>query len=343
MNVQVVLILNVLIYQNSRYCKLTMYKIVLLVCFFLLSTINQISAQKTIEFNLGITSGNNDFKLTVNDSLILAVDYSGADAFLIHIKNRSVDSINPKTSYPGFNYMPVSAQLYKNRILFVNGGPWGFTISMNNNDVQILDRFFYSPNPIIALEDKDYFLGFHAGLKHNKPALVKYDYNGIVLDTTYYFDFRLHNILSRLGDYSFVNLGNKILFVNPLENIIYIFNLEGEFIKKSSLAFKKWRKIQSDVKNEDDMEGIFRKLQNSTSLINAQKLNKENDIIVEYYDTNFKNYIHCIIKTEDFKTKVCFETDIRIIGALNNYLFYLSEENDSTFIVGKHLSEFLNQ
>lgn len=320
-----------------------MYKILLFICLFFFGIIDQISAQKTIKYNLGITSGNNYFKLTTNDSLILAVDYSGADAYLIHIKNRTIDSINPKTSYPGFNYMPVSAQLYKNRILFVNGGPWGFTISMNNNDVQILDRFFYSPDPIISLEDKDYFLGFHAGSKHNKPALVKYDYNGIVLDTTYYFDFRLHNILSRLGDYSFVNLGNIIVFVNPLENIIYIFNLDGKYIKKSSLTFKKWRKIQSDVNNEDDMEGIIRKLQNSTSLINAQKLNKKNDIIVEYYYKNFKNFNHCINNTEDFITKVCFETDIRIIGSLNNYLFYLSEDNDSTFIIGKHINEFLNQ
>lgn len=322
---------------------------ILLLFICLIISSNLFAQHSIIKYDLGDYIDILTVDFTHSDNLILITDSRNELALLIDTENKNITNIDPRESFPGFNFWPIQAQIYKDRILFTNSGPWGFTISLKNDDFKELDRFFLAPHNIVSLPDKDYFFGFHpqGGGYFPKPVLVKYDYNGIAIDTTHYFDFRLPNILTRIGPFNLLYQDDSMLFSNPIDNELLVFDNSGKYVKTIPLVFDKWNAILSDVKNADNFKSIHKKFQsaNGTTLSKVLKLNGDNDILVHYLNSFDKLSKYCVLKGENYTLHGCFDGDSEkiIIGAKDDFLYYLEYEEDKTYLVGMHLSEFLNQ
>jgi|GEM_PF-2193986 len=322
---------------------------ILLICYTILSVASLLPAQNS-EVRIEIDYDGNfmDTKFISRDSLILITGFQSTVSLLINTNNNSVSAIDPRIDFPGFNFMAVETQFYDDRILYTNGGPWGFTISLDNKDVQELDRFFMAPNDIVSVPNKDYFFGFHAreSTLFPKPILIKYNYNGISIDTTHYFDFRLPNILSSFDEFNLVHIDDTFIFTNPLDNELLLFNINGEYLRTIPLKFEGWNTVKSDIKTAGDSPSMFRNFNTSeaTFIRKIYKLNNNNDVLIQYYSTSNRLYNYCILEGVSYTRKACFDGDVsnKIIGAIANYLYYISYEDDKTYLVGKHISEFLD-
>lgn len=321
----------------------------LLICYTILSVAFSLQAQST-DFRIEIDYNGNsiDTKFISRDSLILITGFQSTVSLLINTNDKSVKAIDPRVDFPGFNFLAVEAQFYKDRILYTNAGPWGFTISLQNKDVKELDRFFLAPPEILSIPNRDYFFGFQSRepTLFPDPILVKYNYNGITLDTTHYYDFRLPNILTTFDAFNLLYLDNNFVFSNPLDNELLLFDTDGNYKKTIQLEYKRWNAVISDTKTIGDSPTMFKKFNdsNATFLRKLYKLNNSNDILVQYSHRKSKQYTYCIFEGSSYRNKICFDLDItrEIIGTINNQLFYFEHENDKTYLVGKDISTFID-
>lgn len=323
-----------------------MFKLIL-ISYTLISIASQLIAQESIiKYELGENLDLVGSFFVNTYSHILITQRQSTKSLLINRSTKSVSIIDPRSTFPGFNFSALQAQFYKDRILYTNAGPWGFTISLDNDDVRELNRFFLAPSKILTIPDQDYFFGFHAkeSTLFPEPILIKYDYNGVAIDTTHYFNFRLPNILSRFDEFNLIYIHKNLLFSNPLDNELIIFDTLGNYLKRVKLIFKKFKTVNSDIKDSNDSFNMHKKFKAAeiTFLRRLFKLNDDSDILVQYAITKEKEYAYCIFDGNNFDNKACFNSKVTIIGAIDDILYYVSYEEDKTYLIGKHISTFMD-
>lgn len=321
----------------------------LLICYTIVSVAFSLQAQNAdVRIEIDYNGNFIDTKFISRDSLILITGFQSTVSLLINTNDKSVKAIDPRVDFPGFNFLAVETQFYKDRILYTNAGPWGFTINLQNKDVQELDRFFLAPPEILSIPNRDYFFGFQSRepTLFPDPILIKYNYNGIALDTTHYFDFRLPNILTTFDAFNLLFLEESFLFTNPLDNELLVFDINGSYLKTVKLEYERWNPINSDTRNVGDYPTMFKKFNDSkaTFLRKIFKLNSNNDLLVQYSHQRSEQFTYCIFEGSSYRNKICFDLDItrEIIGTINNQLFYIDHESDKTYLVGKDISTFID-
>ncbi len=305
-------------------------KYVIIFFYFLISTVHISAQERKVELDPDYLLS--AFDLYVTEEHFITLDRNiPACYFYDKETGKFAKEINPIDTFPGFHWQPIKLEVLKNDIFFTNSAPWAFLISKNNDSVRIFDRSFIPPSAFKFLSDTT-FIGFYteAGGSH---SLKTYNTKGEFLLDFEVPDLNAKNMLYRISNFYIHQFGDKIYFINPLDNFLYKYSEKGKLLKSIKLNIPSFDKITGDINPRKNPDQIIREvitsLKTKSTILSSYKLDDSHILlIVAHKNSKVDLVVFDILQERIIKVEELSDESSPVYAFKNKlYYVYPTEEN----------------